>query len=138
MRSIRPALSEHSAFRSVTLVLASILAVACSTTTRSTGAVPSRATLLADEIGTTAASSAYEVVSRLRPEWLRRRGQISMRDPSAGEVVVYLDGVRYGGARSLEGIRAEIVEQMEFLDSSEATMRFGTGHAGGAILVRTH
>lgn len=112
-------------------------AAACSTTARTGGPSPSRQTLLADEIQSVAATTAYEAVSRLRPEWLRRRGQISIQDPSAGEVVVYLDGVRYGGPRSLGGIRAEIVQQMEYLDASDATTRFGTGHGGGAILVRT-
>lgn len=137
MMLARPSHRGQSAFRSATPILAALIALACASTGRSAGAVPSRSTLLADEIATTAPTTAYQAVSRLRPKWLRRRGQISMRDPSAGEVVVYLDGVRYGGARSLEGIRADVVEQMEFLDSAQATMRFGTGHAGGAILVRT-
>ena len=112
-------------------------AAACSSTGRPPGTTPSRDLLLADEIQSVAATTAYEAVSRLRPEWLRRRGQISIQDPSAGEVVVYLDGVRYGGPRSLETIRTDLVQLMEYLDASDATTRFGTGHAGGAILVRT-
>ncbi|HXF94649.1 MAG TPA: hypothetical protein VNI61_00975 [Gemmatimonadales bacterium] len=118
------------------VVLAAV-AWGCSAATRPTGAAPSRALLLAEEIQAVSATTAYEAVSRLRPEWLRRRGQISIQDPSAGEVVVYLDGVRYGGPGSLTSIRAEMVLQMEYLDGNDATTRFGTGHAGGAILVRT-
>jgi TonB-dependent receptor-like protein len=112
--------------------------LACSSaTTQGSRTATSRRVLLGDEIRSVSATSAHEAVQRLRPEWLRRRGQISIRDPSAGEVIVYLDGVRYGGPGSLQNIRAEMIMQMEFLDASDATTRFGTGHGGGAILVRT-
>ena len=124
-----------------TLVAAGLAtaALACSSATQGGARTPStsRRMLLADEIQAVPATSAYEAVSRLRPEWLRRRGQVSIRDPRAGEVVVYLDGVRFGGPGSLRNIRAESILQMDYLDASDATTRFGTGHGGGAILVRT-
>lgn len=115
------------------------VAVACSGTTRPAGSAPStsRRVLLGDEIRGASATNAYDAVQRLRPEWLRRRGQISIQDPSAGAVVVYLDGVRFGGPQSLENLRPEGIVQMEYLDASDATIRFGTGHGGGVILVTT-
>lgn len=127
----------HQLVTTATVGFTLVAALSCWTATRRAGAVGSRDVLLPDEIEAIAATTAYDAVSRLRPEWLRRRGQISLQDPSAGEVVVYLDGVRYGGPRSLETIRVEIVAHMEYLDASDATTRFGTGHGGGAILVRT-
>jgi hypothetical protein len=45
--------------------------------------------------------------------------------------------VRHGGLDFLQTIRVEMVEQMEYLDASDATTRFGTGHGGGAIVVLT-
>ena len=116
-----------------------VAALACSSSTQAGARAPSasRRVLLGDEIQAVPAANAYEAVSRLRPEWLRRRGQISIRDPGAGEVVVYLDGVRFGGPGALRNIRAESVVHMEYLDASDATTRFGTGHGGGAILIRT-
>ena len=115
------------------------LASACSGATQAGTRTPtaSRRVLLADEIQAMPAASVYEVLTRLRPEWLRRRGQISIRDPGAGEVVVYVDGVRFGGPQSLQNIRPEGVMRMEYLDASDATTRFGTGHGGGAVLVQT-
>jgi hypothetical protein len=111
----------------------------CSPSTQTAGARPStsRRVLLAEEIRSVSATDAYEAVQRLRPEWFRRRGQTSLQNQSAGAVVVYLDGVRFGGPRSLEAVRAESVVHMEYLDASDATTRFGTGHGGGAILVTT-
>jgi hypothetical protein len=122
---------------SVVLVAGAAVVPACATGTQGGGRTPSRALLLADEIRAVAARNAYEAVSRLRPEWLRRRGVVSLRDPSAGEVVVYLDSAPFGGPRSLFNIPVESVVAIEYLDASEATGRFGTGHLGGAILVRT-
>jgi hypothetical protein len=131
---------QRSASRLIQCVVVGLVAAAlsdCATATQGGARPASRRILLADEMRSVAATDAYEAVQRLRPEWLRRRGQISIQDPTAGEVVVYLDGVRFGGPRSLESLRAESVVQMEYLDASDATTRFGTGHGGGAILVRT-
>jgi hypothetical protein len=130
----------------VALILGAALApgLGCAGAGRTGGSEPptasraaSRRVLLSDELHGVTAVDVYEAVQRLRPEWLRRRGQISIQDPTAGEVVVYLDGVRFGGPRSLQNVRIESVQHMEYLDAGDATMRFGTGHGGGAILVRT-
>lgn len=84
------------------------------------------------------AVTAYQAVRRLRPQWLRRRGVSSMRSPGSGQIVAYVDGVRAGGAEALERVQAVVVVEMEYLSGPEATTRFGAGHGGGAILVRTH
>lgn len=110
--------------------------VACAATRRQQPA-GSRAQLLADEIDASGARTVHDAISRLRPEWLRRRGRISIQDPNAGEIVVYLDGLRYGGVGSLTTLRAGAVEDITYMDASDATTRFGTGHGGGAILIRT-
>ena len=114
------------------------VALACATTTRRPATGTSPSVLLADEISAAGARTVHDAIARLRPSWLRgRRGRISMQDPTAGEVVVYLDGARYGGQRSLASIRVETVLDLTFLAASDATTRFGTGHGGGAILIRT-
>ena len=38
---------------------------------------------------------------------------------------------------ALRNVPAEQVERIEFLSAADATMRYGTGHASGAILVTT-
>ncbi len=114
-----------------------VATLACAPATQTTGTGTSRRTLLGDAIRAASVSSAYDAVARLRPEWLRRRGRSSVRDPGAGAVVVYLDGIRHGGTDALRSIPAESVLQMEYLSGAEATTRFGTGHGGGVILVRT-
>jgi hypothetical protein len=118
------------------MIAGCVVVLACAQATQTGGTVALRQVLLGDEIQAAAVATAYEAVARLRPEWLRQRGRVSIRDPGAGALVVYLNGMRQGGASALEGIAAENVAGMEYLNGSEATTRFGTGHGGGAILVR--
>jgi len=117
-------------------IAVTLTAVACAQVPHTAGTGMSRRVLLADEIQAASVSTAYQAVARLRPEWLHRRGRVSVRDPTAGAVVVYLNGMRQGGASALDAIVAETVLAMEFLSGQEATTRFGTGHGGGVILVR--
>ena len=48
-----------------------------------------------------------------------------------------MDGSRRGSSADLSSMMAPEIEQMEYMSASDATNRYGTGHAGGAILVQT-
>ena len=78
-------------------------------------------------------SNAHNLVRRLRPQWLQKRGRNSLRNP--GQILVYIDGSRQGGPDALRRIDVIDVESIEFLRPDEATMQFGSGHDNGAILV---
>jgi hypothetical protein len=77
-----------------------------------------------------------DAVVALRPDWLRRRGTASLRNPGSSEVAVYLAGVRVGGPGYLRQIRAADVASLEYLNAADASNRYGLGHSGGAILIR--
>lgn len=79
--------------------------------------------------------SAYQVVQRLHPQWLRARGVDSFY--SSNGVVVYLDGQKVGGVDALRRISGPNLEQIQRLDSRQATTRFGVGHPAGALMVTT-
>lgn len=81
--------------------------------------------------------NAYEVVSRLQPRWLRGRGRVSIQSTTAGEPVVYVDGIRYGSVETLRQVHADALDEIRWVGAADATTRFGTGHPGGAILVTT-
>lgn len=84
-----------------------------------------------EELADLQSMTCYEVVQRLRPRWLQRRG--SEQNP-----VVYQDGSRIGLAEDvLGGIPANEVESLRYRDSSDATTRYGTGHGAGAIEITT-
>lgn len=123
-------------FRTALPLLAgiAILTAACATTgTRESGSRFGEIT--AAEIEETTASDAYILIQELRPNWLRQRGRASINRPSPR--VVYLDNVRLGDLQSLRQISPTSIERIRFLDSRDATQRFGTGHVNGAILIFT-
>lgn len=107
-------------------------AVACSAAGQG-GGQSSRNILGAEEIATEHVASAYDAVRRYRPLWLRSAQNRSQFD----EPVVYLNGVRYGEVISLQQVPADAVLSMRFMVGTDATTRYGTGHSGGVILVRT-
>ena len=71
--------------------------------------------------------NALLAIERLRAQWLRTRSG----DPPQ----LYVDGARRGNVQNLTSILTTEISQIERLSASDATNRFGTGHAGGAILV---
>lgn len=85
----------------------------------------------------------YDVIERLRPNMLRTRGQVGRLSgatdtesgASSSRIRVYLNGSSIGDASMLRGIQAASVKQVDYLSSSDATTRFGTGHDAGAILI---
>ncbi|TVP46946.1 MAG: hypothetical protein EA350_06180 [Gemmatimonadales bacterium] len=116
-------------------LLASLPLQACSGGARA-GSGSSSGEITLDEIEATTARDAYELLERLRPQWLRGRGSTSFRDPRPALPVVYVDGIRTGGTETLRRIDTGGILSMDYLGAADATTRFGTGHAGGVILVR--
>lgn len=99
----------------------------------------------ADEIATAQVTDAYELVERLRPQWLRARpitqstSQASMGG-GHGEIVVFMNGARYGGVESLRQIAPESIGTIRYLGPGEVQREF-TGQSGrgvvGAIMIRS-
>ncbi len=72
----------------------------------------------------------YSVIQQLRPRWLTSRGR--------GTIKVIVDGSpRMDGFQDLRSMRVSDVQEIEYLNASNATTRFGTGYDAGAIMIRT-
>ena len=82
-------------------------------------------------------SSAWDLISRTRPNFLRTRGASSLRDTSPVGAMIYVNGVLYGRLESLKSLDADDIREIEFISAGDATTRFGTDHLGGAILIHT-
>lgn len=113
--------------------------VACATTeipsTRETSGIAADLITRA-ELRATNASNAYMAIRRAAPHFLRPHTPTPGRRQGS-TAIVYIDGVRYGSLRTLQSINVLDVNEIQYLDGPEATIRFGTGHPGGAILVKT-
>lgn len=119
------------------LLLAAVVG-GCATTPAGTPANPD--VITQEEIQKApGASTAYDVVRLLRPQFLYRRGVQSIREPvnpSAG-ILVYVDGARAGGVDELKSIPADQVEEIRWINARDATTRYGTDHGYGVIAVTT-
>jgi len=92
-----------------------------------------RNVLTAEEAMKTGQSNVYLAIQTARPQWLRTRplGSSGSRE----RVQVYLGDNHYGEEKSLEQITVSSIKEVRYIESREATTRFGTGHGGGAIIV---
>lgn len=86
------------------------------------------------QIQVSPATNVLDLVTALRPQWLRTRG--SSRVGAAPDVVaVYLNNLRLGGPAELRELTITQVQSVEYLDARQSQLRFGTGHEAGVILV---
>lgn len=101
-------------------------------------------TRLPDEIGNAEivargnnAHTAMGLIRRLRPAWLRARGQKNLEAGGGDYPVVYIDEIRRGGLSSLNEIPSSEISSMQFINTADATTRWGTGHPSGVINIVT-
>jgi len=86
-----------------------------------------------DEIDASNATTAYDVIARLRADFLRTRGPTSLLLPSRGEAVVFLNDQEYGAIDALRSVRAADVAEIRFFPGQEAVTKFGSRYVGGVI-----
>ena len=123
-----------TSFRPGVVVLALAMA-ACGSRRASRPAVEAGDVIVRHEIVAAHVQNVYELVERLHPQWLRKRGVNHLQND--GDIVVYLDNARLGGPESLREIHVGGVSSVRFYDAGRAQYRFGVGHTHGAILVST-
>lgn len=121
----------------VSLFIISIILMSCASWTEmDDSSRGTRYIISENEIKESSATNAFEAIQQLRPGLLDRDQQRSIDMYSISSVVVYLNGVRYGNKESLKSISALQIEEIRYLPPSEATVKYGTDHSGGAFLVK--
>lgn len=83
----------------------------------------------------TQTGTARQAIQRLRPRFLRVRGPSTIHSPEADRIVVYVDNARMGSVEILDQIRSEDITEIRYLNSADATSRYGMGHSAGAIVI---
>src|SRR5258708_1518324 len=107
---------------------------------QSRGAMPSRDSdlLRAEEFADVKGSTLYDAVQQLRPAWIMRTQPNPVLQRTQGDVIVYVDGARYGaGIGALRMFALNSVATAQYFSATSATARFGPGHLLGAIEVIT-
>ena len=83
------------------------------------------------------AKTAYDVIQRLRPQFLRTRPSGSVQSQNTVPIKVYVDGSARSGLPSLRDVLSLSVIEIIYLNGPDATMEFGREHENGAIKVKT-
>ncbi len=89
-----------------------------------------------EELEATSVDDAMEAISLLRPRWLRARPARTPNDPIP-VVGVVIDNMARATRDDLASLPIGQVERISFMSAADATIRFGTGYTGGAIIVTT-
>ena len=111
------------------------LATACASAAENGGRQHNPDLITAEEIQAARVATAFEVVERLRPQFLRTRGSSSALMET--RVTVFQDNLNLGGVEMLRQIRALDVLEIRFMSASDATTRFGSGFPGGVIAIKS-
>ena len=120
----------------VALTLA--IAVGCSHPRLGPGDVYNSQMITEDEIIASRASTAYEVIHKLRANFLTNRGETSLnRGQSNPYPTVYLDDQEFGPISSLSSIPAAQITMIRLYRVSEANAKYGTHNVSGVIAITT-
>lgn len=118
------------------LVFAALLS--CSAQRLASGPRPDPQLITENEVVASLATTAYELIHRLRPNFLTYRGETSFeRSKSQPYPTVYVDGQEFGPIGTLRNIPASQIATIRLYRSWEATTKFGSGNLGGVIAITT-
>jgi hypothetical protein len=96
-----------------------------------------RSWISAAEIAPLRNRSTYDVIKRLRPEYLKMRGPTTVMNPAEFEIGVYVDNMLLGGIRELRDIPASDVYEIHYLSAINGATRHGSQHPSGVIEITT-
>jgi len=111
-------------------------------TPRATESAPDRITSTEIE-AVTGATTAYDLVRRLRPRWLQSGGapaSIAGGRISSQVLLVYLDGNRLGTVEALRSLTSSGIKSMQYYDAVRAATVLrdvGSEPVSGAIVITT-
>lgn len=93
-----------------------------------------------DEITQQNGTNAYDVISHLRPNFLKTRGRTSIQTPpsaSSEYASVFLDSQYFGDLNTLRNIASINIKEIRYLPANEAVTRYGMQYGNGVIEIRT-
>ena len=119
-------------------VLALAAALACASSgTAGTGVRRDPNLITEQEIATSAESNIFDVVSRLRPMFLKTRGRSTINSGGSEYASVFLDGQYYGELTSMRNLVPSQIHEIRYLSGPDAVSRYGMRYGSGAVDVRS-
>lgn len=90
-----------------------------------------------NEVEASRGSNAFEVIRKVRANFLTYRGETSVRGQSKPYPTVYLDDQEFGPIETLRSIPAAHISSIRLYRSWESTPKFGAHNTGGVIAINT-
>lgn len=122
-------------------ILAGALITACASGSGASraerGPRPDPNVITAEELGRSTATTLYDAVRALRPAWMLRSRPTAVLQVQQAQLIVYVDGTRYGTMESLRQLSPNGLVSVRYYSAGDAQARFGPGHLLGAIEVST-
>jgi hypothetical protein len=120
------------------LALPLVIVAGCSHPKLGPGEVYNSQVITEDEIIASRASTAFEVIHKLRSNFLTNRGETSFnRSQSTPYPTVYLDDQEFGPISSLSSIPAAQITMIRLYRVSEANAKYGSHNLSGVIAITT-
>ena len=93
--------------------------------------------ITAPELSRSQAPNAYDAIQQIRPEMLRTRDAGTLMYFKARQPAVAVDNTLVGGVEVLRTLPTDTVGRIEYVNSSLAAKRYGTGFGNGVMLIET-
>jgi hypothetical protein len=119
------------------VTLIAVLAACASTGTPAPASASASNVITRAELDAAGSTNTYDVIVRLRPNYLRSRGPTSVMNASARTVaVVFVNETEYGDLESLRRFPATRIEEIRYYSGPEATTKFGSPFGAGVIALK--
>ena len=120
------------------LTFASLVVIGCAPPVPGSGRTADSQLITEDEIVASKAPNAFEVIQKLRANFLTYRGETSLTKKQSNPFpTVYVDGQEFGPISTLRTISASEISTIRLFRSWEASTKYGTGNMGGVIAITT-
>ncbi len=86
-----------------------------------------------DEIRAAQEASIYDVVAKLRPQYLRDRGQVSLVSAVHDVATVFLNDQEYGPISLMRDLPASDFAEVRYYSGIDAVTKFGRYYGSGVI-----
>lgn len=125
--------------RGLVHLLACAALIACASAGAKSGATRNYNVITQSEITDQSGTTAYDVISHLRPNFLKTRGRSSIQNSSVATeyAAVFLDSQYFGDLNSLRNIPSINIGEIRYLPVNEAVNRYGMQYGSGVIDIRT-
>jgi hypothetical protein len=121
-------------------VLAITALSACASAGAGNGKIRDYNVINQDEITQQNGVNVFDVISHLRPQYLKTRGRTSIQTaPSVATeyASVFMDNQFFGDLTSLRNIPTINVREIRYLPANEAVTRYGMQYGNGVIEIKT-